>query len=226
MSAELNTEVSRLLEELEYKSISKWVFKNNWNSHSIEHYIFFQSFGVPKEFLSMKSSLCNSKTENFSRLAIKKFGPPLYKIMKTRKHHECTLIREFTFDKKDNVYAIYVPEYSIEKIVDKLKCAISYDFIKFVKSVNSQNDLLSILKSDGGEFAWYRSNCAIRAAQIVYLSIYAGLDRNETINFLMNYSNVISKSIGSVDNDDTRNFLLSVSEFALKCDFKSCKLLD
>jgi hypothetical protein len=83
--------ISRPLADLGYKRVKRYVYRALWSSEDVEHFLYFSTWGAPKDYLTTYFGLRNPRAELFGVRSILAYGGHLYRLMRRDAGTDCCM---------------------------------------------------------------------------------------------------------------------------------------
>ncbi|SRR5258708_6099940 len=178
------------LKELGYVRCGRFVYKAGWSTSEVEHYLYFSTYGTPKEFLTGDFGVRNEAAQLFGVKCIQAYGGAIYHLLEGDEPTHCYM--RFPLGK----IAGWNPRWSLaistqpeDALVNVVKEAVREKLLPEIRDVTNLGRLLSLLVRDEEPVRWVHVNGAMRAAQIAYLARVLGIGTAEIRSMLRRREN-------------------------------------
>lgn len=189
-------DVARAFAAIGYSKVTKGIFRADWGTDDVEHYLRATIYGVPPEFLAVDFGFRNRRAQAFSIGVIRKLGGTMYASLKYDENFDCSMT--FSLGK----IAGWVPRSSLKismlsssELAHRLQADIVHKLYPFIRPISSTQNLYEFLLKDGEPCPWIRSNAAIRAAQVIFLGIQLGVPVGNIRQTLSGYERPIGGAL-------------------------------
>jgi hypothetical protein len=169
------TNLTAALDALGYKRIKRRKYSFAKFEPDVEHFLYFQSWGIGQFFVSADFGFGNRAARDFAMAMLMKYGHPIFTEFRDKMERSDTLMRfpvhRFTSmtdrpwqnDKSD-------PSDMSGHIVT----FVTTHHLPFVQGLGDLSALLARLVADGEPCPWFATNAAARSAAIVFLAKRTG----------------------------------------------------
>ena len=174
--------LNQTMEALGYQRVRKLIYKATWSSPEVEHFLYLETYGRPKEFLTARFGIRNSRAELFSLNSIKAYGGEIYQLIRHDDRYDCMM--NFSFERLNTPirrWALYMPDYSMPMLMKQLTSEIEERLLPVVRDLDNLHRLFSFLLSDAEPCPWVASNGAARAAQVVSIGHRISIEAREIL---------------------------------------------
>ncbi|MBR1120784.1 hypothetical protein JQ628_04590 [Bradyrhizobium lablabi] len=178
------------LKELGYLRCGRFIYKASWSAPDVEHYLYFSTYGSPKEFLAGDFGVRNEAAQSFGVKCVRAYGGAIYRLVEQDEPMRCYM--RFPLGK----IAGWSPRWSLTlsnqpeaDLVDLISEAVRYQLFPVIREVTNLGRLLSLLEKDEEPVRWVHVNGAMRAAQIAYLARLLGMGTAEIRSMLRRREN-------------------------------------
>jgi hypothetical protein len=190
------TAITRSLAELGYRRTKKYVYRAQWSTVEVEHFLFMGTYGSPKEFLTLDFGFRNPPALSFAMRETRKYGGPLYSLIKYDEKNDVGGAYSLgSFAEWSLRGSLYLPDFSEDSLGLKLKLDVENKLFPVIRPLFSVMSLLEFLLVDAEPCPWYRTGAATRAAQIVHLARQVGWGEAEIRAALHPYEKAIVQSL-------------------------------
>jgi hypothetical protein len=196
------------LAEIGYRRLKRHVYRADWSTE-VEHFLFFQLYGAPKDYLAADFGFRNRAAQSFALRSIQTYGPELYRMIGHEEPYDCFMRFSLgglvgTWGMRSSLTISSMPG---PALADKIKRDIEQCLFPFIRQMTSSDRLVSRLLVDAEPCAWYRSNGAMRAAMIVHLSQRLGKHSDEIRLSLQPHLKEISHHLLDGPDPDPRSYV-------------------
>jgi hypothetical protein len=188
--------------EVGYQRLRRHVYRANWSSREVEHFIFFELYGRPKEYLTADFGFRNKEAQAFALRSIRAYGGEIYQMMRQDESSHCPMrfsLGQLAMWRTRS--SLKISAMSGVELAEKIKIDIQELLFPVVRGVTTLDRLLSLLVVDEEPCPWVRCNGAIRAAMIVNLARQAGMESVDIHQLLKAYYNEISRHLSGPDRN-------------------------
>jgi hypothetical protein len=194
--------VRAAMADVGYRRIKRHIYRAEWSTADVEHFVYFQLWGVSKAYLSADFGVRNKEATSFAVRSIKAYGGQIYQIMRHDDRTDCVMV--FSLGQ----LASWAPRHSLRwlgmpsaTLSETIKRDIGIKLLPLMQSVTSLDSQLSFLLEDTEEHAWIYSNGAIRAAIIINLATRIGWTPDEIRTVLRPHHNRMRHQLDRTDGD-------------------------
>jgi hypothetical protein len=168
--------INKALATVGYQRQRSLVYKAQWSTPDVEHFISFSRHGTAKASLSADFGLRNPDAEIFSAKCLYSYGGDLYNLTKPNTIVDYRM--RFSFGRlgsKVQRWELYLPDLSSSELSQILKDYIRERLLPVVRNIITLDRLLDVLTRDSEPCPWISTNGLIRTAQIVSVGRQIGL---------------------------------------------------
>ena len=206
--------IGEILSEFGYRRIVDGIYRAEWSTNQVEHFLRTNLYGNPKEFLSVEFGFRNLPSELFSVAEILKYGGGMYRAFKRDVRFDCSMT--FSVGRLANWVPrtyLHLSIPSFQQVADHLRFDIEFKLLPVIRHLRNINDMLQLIAVDGEPCPWIRSNGAIRAALIVHLGRQLGIQPADIHKALQPYHQRIASALPK-PADPTRYVERVICDFA------------
>jgi hypothetical protein len=201
------------LARLGYRRRKRLVFRADWSTPEVEHFIYLNLYGAPKEFLAIDFGIRNDQAQRFGIEEIQKYGGRPYSAMKLDRENDCSMIFSFgLLSHWSPRWSLYLPSLTETELAAKIETDIECLLLPKIRGLKSNGDLLRMLISDVAPFCWKFSNGAIRAAQIANLGRQVGMDSKAIRSALQQFQKHIDSALPKDRTNASSSYLDNIVE--------------
>jgi|GraSoi2013_100cm_1033763.scaffolds.fasta_scaffold42341_3 hypothetical protein len=178
------------LTELGYVRCGRFVYKAGWSTPDVEHYLYFSTYGTPREFLTADFGVRNEAAQLFGVKCIQAYGGAVYDFLEENEPTHSYM--RFPLGK----IAGWNPRWSLtisaqpdDTLVNLVMGAVRDKLFPVIREVTDLSQLLLLLMRDEEPVRWVHVNGAMRAAQIAYLARVLGIGTVEIRSMLRRREN-------------------------------------
>jgi hypothetical protein len=164
------------LADLGYRRLKRHTYRADWST-GVEHFIYFQLYGTPADFLAASFGIRTKESERFAIQSIQTYGSEVDR--RFRRHDErsdCymrgSLGQLASWGMRSS---LTVSSMSGPALAAKIKHDIEALLFPVIRGITSLDLLLSFWLTDAEPCPWYRCNGAMRAAMIVNVARRVGV---------------------------------------------------
>ena len=169
------TSVKEAMAEAGYERLKRYVYRAKWSTSEVEHFVYFQLYGTPKEYLAADFGLRNRQAEVFANKSIQAYGGDIYQLLRYDERSDCSM--RFSLGQLASWgirSSLKISAMATEALREKIRRDITELLFPIVRDVTSLDRLLGLLLADGEPYPWIRCNGAMRAAIVVHLAQQVG----------------------------------------------------
>jgi hypothetical protein len=170
-----------------YKEIKKNIFESKIKIESISWFIELNFFGYKSARLACDFGISSRNATNFANVCLKLYGGPIYTRLPWPSRYFnicCQVGRVCEWGPRD---ALQLEDYDPKDAVSKLVGDLENKILPHAKKVNDLQSLSQLAISDPEWARWIYCNCAMRAAEYVFLSKYLGKPKSDILTDLEPY---------------------------------------
>jgi hypothetical protein len=180
------------LADVGYRRLKRHTYRADWSTE-VEHFLYFQLYGTPADFLAADFGIRTKESERFAIRSIQAYGSEAYQLLRHNERSDCFM--RFNLGQLGNWgmrSSLIVSSMSGPKLAAKIKHDIEERLFPVIRNVTSLNALLPLLLTDAEPRPWYRCNGAMRAAIIANVAQAAGITPAEIRKLLAPHLKEIS----------------------------------
>jgi hypothetical protein len=151
------------------------IYRAEWSLHDVEHFLYIEMWGKPKQFLAVDFGFRNPPSWIFAIMEIRKYGGEIFQDMKPNDPYPISnsfsLGRFAGWPYRDSLSLFQLSGTSLQT---KLKIDIENRLFPIIRPLFNIDRLLEFLLIDAEPCPWWRSAAGIRAAQIAHLARRVG----------------------------------------------------
>jgi hypothetical protein len=156
---------------LGYRRRKRYVYRAEWSAAAVEHFLYVQTYGTPKEFLTVPFGFRNPAAMVFALNALRRYGGFAYSFLEWDERNDTGAAYSLGRLAKWSIReSLYLPEISEEGLALRLKLDIENLLFPIIRPLFSIERLLAFLLTDVEPCTWSLTGAAFRAAQIVHLA--------------------------------------------------------
>jgi hypothetical protein len=195
----LSGQLRAILNSVDYQYMSKNLFRKNSSTKIVEHYLFFEVWGRPKNFLQFDFGVRNENAEKFARHCQIKYGNPLFREFREADLEACSMrfpVEAF-YDSNSLGYIDYAAVGPV-KLNEYVKELVVLNLFPVIEKIATIATLFEFLISDPPYAPWFRIDGVLRIAQVAYLAKECGYNSTRCEKLL---NEVYKKASLSVANE-------------------------
>ena len=160
---------------VDFERVRRLVYRHPRDFADVNHFLYFNVWGTPKEYLAAVYGLGNLQADNYATRCLLKYGGRVYERWKRNRAEEA--VTRISFGRlagwrpRDS---IHVQQVTDDILTRKIAASVNAHLVPLCKKVRTRADLLTLLTSDAEPVSWALTNGAARAAQIAYLALNLG----------------------------------------------------
>jgi hypothetical protein len=208
------------LAHLGYRRLKKHVYRAEWST-DVEHFIYFQYYGIPKAFLAADFGMRTIASENFAFRAIRQYGGGFYRRFPDRRDKRSDSYMRFSLGLLGSWgmrSSLIVPDMTGLEPAQKVRADVEQQLFPIIRGVTSLDRLFSLLQTDQEPHPWLRCNGAMRAAMIANLGQRIGLQRAQIYDYLTPRMTHISHHLTEEAEGDPLAYVESIIADAFSSD--------
>ncbi len=174
------------------------------------HLLAVQLLGKADRYLTAEFCFFNSDAEGFAVSELRKYGDPVFK---SWKHDPALSVMRFSVGEVAGWApgaALWQRQISDNDFARLFAETIKRQIVPLAKQVASTDDLLRVLLSNDPPYQWVKSNGAIRAAEIIFLSSRQGMSGADIRSLLESYAKEVEIGLGTRRELDAAKFIDAV----------------
>src|SRR5712664_314791 len=191
-----------------YEYLKRHVYRAEWSTPEVEHFVYFQLYGTPKEYLAADFGIRNKEAESFAIRSIKAYGGDIYRLLRHDDRRDCSM--RFSLGQLATWgirSSLKISAVSGEALAEKIKHDIKQQLFPFIRDVTDLDRLLSLLLADEEPYPWIRCNGAMRAAMIAHLARRLGMQPAEIRDLLKPHNKRIAINLFSSPDRDPSSYV-------------------
>jgi hypothetical protein len=199
-----------------YDRRKSYVYRAEWSTLDVEHFVYFQTYGTPKDYLAADFGIRNKEAESFAIRSIQAYAGDLYRLLRHDDGSDCFM--RFSLGRLASWgirSSLNISEMSERALAEKIKHDIRQQLFPIILEVTDLARLLSLLLVDAEPHPWIRSNGAMRAAMIVNLARRLGMQPGEVRAVLKPHNKRIATSLLKAPNPDPASYVERIIEDAV-----------
>ena len=204
------------MNEIGYRRVDRHIYRADWSSEDVEHFIYFSLYGTPNDYLAADFGLRNQRAQTFAQDEIRRYGGPVYQLMKMNKKAHCSM--NFPLGSLASWgprSSLRISSMSNQALVMKIIEDIKTRLLPLIRNVTSIDHLSSFLCQNAESHAWLRSNGAIRAGMIIELMLRTGISVIELEIMLEPYHDRIASNLLDAQDPDPSAYVKKVIDDAI-----------
>jgi hypothetical protein len=198
------------LSTIGYQEVKPGLYAFRASSQDCIHLLSVQLHGKSDRYLTAEFCVLNSDAEKFALQSLWGYGDPIFKSWNPDVSQSVLRFSVGEVVGWKPGAALWQQQRSDDDFARLFAEFIDDRIVPFVKEVVSVDDLLSILLSDQPPYNWVKSNGAVRAAEIAFLSARQGLNSSEIRLQLKPYLKEIEIGLGIRHLLDATSFIDAV----------------
>jgi hypothetical protein len=200
--------VETALVEVGYLLVKRHVYRAEWSA-AVEHFLYFQNYGTPKDFLAVHFGICNSGAERFARGCFEAHGPEGYRLVRDRLDPDgCAMTFSLGRLASWGVRSsLTIPDMPGRALAAKIKADIEQKLFPVIRGVTTPDRLLALLLTDAEPCPWVRCNGAMRAAMIALLARRSGARSEDIRALLQPFKAEIARNLIGASNPDALDYI-------------------
>jgi hypothetical protein len=197
------------LRSIEYQRLKKCVYKAEWGTPQVEHFIYLQIQGRRRGHLGARFGIRNVSAEAFGIRSLKKYGSDLLRrLVRHDPKVDCSMNFDFAqLCQPLQPWRIYIPSHAPDEVAAIVKMTIVERLFPEIKKVTSLEAFLDLLLGDAPPCNWSPINGAIRAAHIVAVARQLGLRHDKIISSLHPYLKAIRVGLDCGDDQSAASYV-------------------
>jgi len=173
------TSLIKALADLGYRRLKRHTYRAEWSTE-VEHFLYFQLYGTPADYLAAHFGVRTRESERFAIQSIQAYGSETYQLIRPDERSGCTMRFSLgQFASWGMRSSLTVSSMSGPALAAKIKHDVEALLFPVIRSITRLDLLLSFLLTDVEPYPWYRCNGAMRAAMIVNLARRVGVPAAE-----------------------------------------------
>lgn len=200
--------VSRTLADLGYERVKRFGYRASWSTEEVEHFLYFDLWGTPRNFLTAYFGLRNPRAEAFGDRSILALGGYLYHLRQYDARTHCWM--KFSLGMLAGWQprsSIYLPDVTGPEIAETITASVRGGLFPLVANVTTADRLLTLLLTDGEPFLWARTNGSVRAALIVDLARQLGMPSEKIRAVLKPYRDEIGVNLSRAPDPNPDSYI-------------------
>ncbi len=190
--------VNKALAEIGYDRMACHVYRATWSTE-IEHFLYLELYGTPKEYLAVDFGLRNRAAESFAIRATKMYDTYLHELLQRDRRNDCLIRGSLGELASWGIRSsVSISSLSDDDLAVQITQDIKQKLFPVIRSVTDASQFLKFLAANAEPCPWFRCNGAIRAAMIAYLGRQTKMTSEETCSLLSPHKREISYHL--VDN--------------------------
>jgi hypothetical protein len=163
------------LANIGYRRLQPDVYRADWSTE-VEHFIYLDLYGTPKEFLAVDFGMRSTESERFALQSFQKYGPSFAQRLWQDERIDCYMRFPLGLLVGDwgMRWSLTISAMSGQSLAAKVRRDIEHKLFPIIRKVTDLEQLASFLLQDVDPWIWARSNGALRAAIIIDLMRRAG----------------------------------------------------
>ena len=179
------TSLTQALTDLGYRRLKRHTYRADWSTE-VEHFIYFQLYGTPADFLAADFGVRTKKSEHFAIRSVQAYdGSATSHLIRYDERSGCfmrfSLGRFASWGMRSS---LTVSSMLGPALAAKIKHDVEERLFPVIRGVTRLDLLLAFLLTDAEPCPWYRCNGAMRAAMIVDLAARLELAPAESCKLL------------------------------------------
>jgi hypothetical protein len=166
------------LAEAGYRRVRRHVYRAEWSTE-VEHFIYFQLYGTPKDYLGADFGIRNKQAEIFAIRSLQAYGGPLERLLRPDYRNGCFMRFPLSDESWGLRSSLTISSMSGPALARKVRDDIVQKLFPVIRDVTTLDRFLSLLLTDAEPVRWPYSNGALRAAIIVHLAQRLGMRPRE-----------------------------------------------
>lgn len=194
----MNTKLlDEALESIGYRRIKKGLYRLDGEATGCEHRLAVELHGRSDHSLTAEFGLCNSDAEAFAIDALRRYGDPVFEGWNAGATGCVTWFSVGELLGWHPGAALWQRQATDQEFTAAFAAAIASGVAPMVRAIDSMSALLRVLLSNAPPYQWVKSNGAVRAAQIIFLSCRQGTPSAAVTASLQPYLREIEIGLGA-----------------------------
>lgn len=196
-----------------YQRLKRYVYRAEWSMPEVEHFVYFQLYGTPREYLAADFGIRNKEAESFAIRSIQAYGGDLYQLLRHDDRSDCFM--RFSLGQLASWgirSSLKISAMSGAALAEKIKHDITQQLFPIIRDVTSLDRLLALLLVDAEPYPWIRCNGAMRAAMIVNLACRLGKHPSEIPTLLTPHNKEIANNLRKAPDPDPNSYVERIIE--------------
>jgi hypothetical protein len=209
--------LSTAMANLGYQWLKRHVYRADWSTSDVEHFMYFSLYGTPEDFVTADFGVRNREAEIFALGAIKIYGGNLYQLLQY--NEETDTFMRFSLGTLASWglrSSLRISTMSGVALARKIQADVIEKLLPVIRSVRNMNNLLSLLLTDAEPYPWVRCNGAIRATEIIHLAVRVGMNSAEIRKLLKPYHTWVGTNLTKAPNPDPKSYVDRVIDDAVQ----------
>ena len=136
------------LNAVQYERIAQLIYKANWSTPEVEHFLFFSVHGSPEQFLNAHFGFRNPAAQDFSFRSILKYGGEAFRLLKQDSRTDCFLRFSFHRLQPTRRWSLHISEFSAPELSRLLEVTIRERLFPAIRAVTGLRELLQVILAD------------------------------------------------------------------------------
>jgi len=210
--------LTKALAEIGYRRVKEHVYRAEWSSDDVEHFIYLQLYGYPldvvaSDFLTAHFGIRNKDAQLFAVQSLKTYGSKSAQLIR---HDDTDCPMRFELGRLAGDWGLLdsfaLSQVSGFTVASKVRDTIKYKVFPAVRHVVNVNRLLAFLLADAEPCPWIRCNGALRAGMIVDLAHRLGMEQGVIEEALKPYLERIGMELRRAPNPDPQFYVRRIIE--------------
>lgn len=196
-----------------YEYLKRHVYRAEWSTPEVEHFIYFQLYGTPREYLAADFGIRNKEAESFAIRSIQAYGGDIYRLLRHDDRSDCSM--RFSLGQLASWgvrSSLKISAMSGVVLAEKVGHDIEQQLFPIIRDVTDLDRLLSLLLVDAEPYPWIRCNGAMRAAMIVNLSRRLGMQPRKIHTLLKSHHKRIATNLFRASDRDPSSYVERIIE--------------
>jgi hypothetical protein len=167
--------LTHALADVGYRRLKRHNYRAEWSTE-VEHFIYFQLYGTPADFLAADFGIRTKESEHFAIRSIQAYGSATDQLLRPDERSGCYMRFSLgRFASWGMRTSLTVSSMSGPALAAKIKHDVEQKLFPVIRGITSLELLLNFWLTDAEPCPWYRCNGAMRAAMIVNVARRVGI---------------------------------------------------
>jgi hypothetical protein len=202
--------VTAALADVGYRRLKRNIYRADWST-DVEHFLYFQLYGTPRDYLTADFGVRTKDAEIFAHRAIQAYGPDIHRLVPSYfdERTDCSMIFSFSllasWGTRSSLRISSMPG---PALAAKVKDDVEQKLFPLIRQVTTCDRLLTLLDTDTEPYSWVYTNGAMRAAMMARVAWHQlGLRAEQIRALLLPHEKEIGLNIDGAPDPNPQSYI-------------------
>jgi len=202
--------VTAALADVGYRRLKRNIYRAEWST-DVEHFLYLQLYGTPKDYLTADFAVRNKDAEIFARRAIEAYGPAIHRLVPSYFDERTDCSMGFSFSllaSWGTRSSLRISSMSGADLAAKVRDDVERKLFPLIRQVTTCDRLLMLLDTDAEPYSWVYTNGAMRTAMMAHVAWHQLGMRPEQIRaLLLPHAKEIGLNLRGASDPDPQSYI-------------------